>query len=179
MDGFRFDHLTRLVGTCLNRRTSLALMVAGVATQTLSPSAAGKKKKQKKISICYQGQTRKVKKKGWQKRYQGATQGPNCGAGCCTADSCFAEAVNPDNREPVGFNCCPAGLFCPSPKAPFPDQCCYPDESCNPSLANDPAAETICCRPCNGVCCLKQNEECIGGVCTLVNTARLPRTRRA
>src|SRR5215211_3764864 len=64
MDGFRFDHLTRLVGTRLNRRTSLALIVAGAATQTLSPSAAGKKKKQK-ISICYQGQTRKVKKKGW------------------------------------------------------------------------------------------------------------------
>ena len=34
MDGFRFDHLTRLVGARLNRRTSLALIVAGVASQT-------------------------------------------------------------------------------------------------------------------------------------------------
>ena len=72
MDGFRFDHLTRLVGARLNRRTSLALIVAGVATQTPSPSAA----KGKKISICYKGQTRKVKKQDWKKKYKGATKAP-------------------------------------------------------------------------------------------------------
>jgi hypothetical protein len=183
MDGFRFDHLTRLVGARLNRRTSFALLPAGAIGHGAFSGTSGKKKKSKKISICYKGQTRKVKKQDWKKKYKGATKGdcpPPPPADVCAGcpNTCFAQAVNPDNREPIGFNCCPAELFCPSPKAPFPDQCCYPDESCKPSLADNPAAETICCRPCNGVCCLKQNEECIAGVCTLVNTARLPRTRR-
>ena len=174
MDGFRFDHLTRLVGSRLSRRSGLALLVAAGMT----PFAPATAKKSKKIKICYKGKTRRVKKQDWKKRYKGASKKPNCGASCCNDDACFAEAVNPDNQQPTGFDCCPAELFCPSPKAPFPDQCCYPDETCNPSLANDPQAETICCRPCNGTCCLKQNEECINGTCTLVDTARLPRTRR-
>jgi hypothetical protein len=181
MDGFRFDRLTRLVGARLSRRTGLALLTAGAIGQSLSPSAAGKKKKPQKISICYQGRTRKVKKKGWKKRYEGATKEPNCGSGCCPENSCFAETVNPADSEPMSFACCPPELLCPSPKAPFPDQCCYPDETCKPALADDPLAQTICCRPCAGVpggCCLNQNEECVGGACVPADTARLPRRRR-
>jgi hypothetical protein len=181
MDGFRFDHLTRLIGSRLSRRSSLVLLAAGAIGHSLTPSTAGKKKKQKKISICYKGRTRKVKKQGWKKRYKGATKGPNCGSGCCSSDTCFAETVNPADGQPMSFDCCPAEQLCPSPKAPFPDQCCYPDETCNPALADNPAAQTICCRPCPGVqggCCLNQNDECVNGQCVAANTARLPRTRR-
>jgi hypothetical protein len=174
MDGFRFDHLTRLVGTRLSRRTGLALVAAAGLT---APSSSARSKS-KKISVCYNGRTRKVKKKGWRNHYPGATKEPNCGSGCCTADACFAAAVDTADRHPIGFDCCPAALLCRSPKAPFPDQCCYPDETCRPSLVDDANFETICCRPCNGACCPKQNDECIGGVCVGIDTARLPRTRR-
>ena len=81
--------------------------------------------------------------------------------------------------EPLGFACCPAEKLCARP--PFADQCCYPDETCQPSLADNIDSETICCRPCAGGvggCCLKLNEECQGGVCVQVDTARLARTRR-
>lgn len=38
--------------------------------------AAAEGKKGQRITICYQNQTRTVKKKGWQKKYPGATLGP-------------------------------------------------------------------------------------------------------
>lgn len=101
-----------------------------------------------------------------------------CGKGCCGAKSCFAKKVDPADRSPIGFDCCPAKLLCESPRAPFPDQCCYPDETCQPSLVDDPAFQTICCRPCNGKCCPNQNDECVNGECEPQSTARLPRTRR-
>lgn len=101
-----------------------------------------------------------------------------CDKDCCNPDSCFASSVNPDNSEPLAFACCPADKLCRSTKPPYPDQCCYPDETCNPALTDNPLTQTICCRPCNGVCCLNLNEECIDGVCTPITTARLPRTRR-
>lgn len=117
-------------------------------------------------------------KKGNKKRCK---RRKRCGKGCCGPDSCFASAVDTAAVAPLGFACCPAEKLCRSTTPRFPDQCCYPDETCRPSLADNIEAETICCRPCPGGidgCCLKQNEECIDGVCTLVDTARLPRTRR-
>jgi hypothetical protein len=50
------------------------------AKATSAGKAAAEAKKGKKITICYQNQTRKVKKQGWQKKYKGATLGP-----CSTA----------------------------------------------------------------------------------------------
>jgi hypothetical protein len=38
--------------------------------------AAAEGKKGKKVTICFQNQTRSVKKQGWQKKYAGATLGP-------------------------------------------------------------------------------------------------------
>ena len=184
MDGFRFDHLTRLVGARLNRRTSLALIVAGVASQTPSPSAA----KSKKISICYKGQTRKVKKKGWQKRYQGATKGA-CQAStdvCASCpNTCFATVKNSAEAPPPGYACCPADKLCPTQRTDgfFPDQCCYSDEVCDsgrvvPGSPNfDPTADSLCCRSCGGVCCAS-GDHCVNGLCEGIGTARLPRTRR-
>ena len=190
MDGRHFDHLTQLVGARINRRTGLGLLaaVSVIARSPIESIAENKKKnrkKKQKITICHQGQTLRVKKRGWQGRFAGAVRGacsgcttPNCGAGCCSAETCFAETVNPDDGTPTSFNCCPATQVCRSSTPPFPDQCCYPDEVCTPSLAvSQPALGTICCRPCGGACCAPQ-DECIGGTCTFVNTARLPRTRR-
>ena len=202
MDGHHFDHLARLLGSRLSRRTSFGVLaVAGALGQSLSESSAGKKKKndnkkKEKITICHFEQTLTVKKRRWHRHYPGATQGacspptqtpltpptvcttPNCGAGCCGAETCFADTVNPDDGVPTSFGCCPATQVCRSSTPPFPDQCCYPDETCDPSLAaRQPELGTICCRPCGGACCAPQ-DECIGGTCTFVNTARLPRTRR-
>jgi hypothetical protein len=101
-----------------------------------------------------------------------------CGKGCCGADSCFAESVNADNGEPLAFTCCPADNLCRSTNPNFKDQCCYPDETCRPSLVDDPAVFTICCRPCGGNCCINLDDECIDGECKSANTARLPRYRR-
>ena len=67
MDEFRFDHLTRLIGGRLSRRSGVALLIAA----GLTPSAPATAKKSKKIKICYKGKTRKVKKQDWKKRYRG------------------------------------------------------------------------------------------------------------
>jgi len=128
---------------------------------------------------------RKIKNKKRRKRCLANAATPpcaaesQCGEGCCEPNSCFASAVDDETTLPLGYACCPAEKLCS--RSPFADQCCYPDETCQPSLADDINAETICCRPCAGGvggCCLKLNEECIGGVCTPVDTARLARTRR-
>jgi hypothetical protein len=184
MDGFRFDDFARLVGTRVSRRTSLAMLTAGGIGQRLASSAAGKKKKQK-ISVCYQGQTRKVKKKGWQKRYPGATKGA-CGAVCAGCpDACFATVRNSAEAPPPGYACCPADKLCPTQRTDgfFPDQCCYSDEVCAPdrvvpgSPNFDSTADSLCCRSCGGMCCAV-GDHCVNGFCEGIGTARLPRTRR-
>ncbi|MFN8679221.1 MAG: hypothetical protein U0Z70_22760 [Thermomicrobiales bacterium] len=141
-----------------NRRSLLGGLTLLAAVTGSSQAASGKRRNKRKKKRC------KPSKR--------------CDKGCCSPDSCFASAVDDVSVEPLGFACCPADKLCISTKPPYPDQCCYPDETCQPSLTDDIFAETICCRPCNGACCLKLNEECIGGVCTLVSTARLARTRR-
>jgi hypothetical protein len=184
MDGFRFDHLTRLVGSRLSRRSSLALLVAA----GLTPSAPATAKKSKKIKICYKDKTRKVKKQDWKKRYKGATKGAcqvtaDVCAGC--PNTCFATVARPD-QVPSEFACCPPEKTCIS-RTSLPDQCCYPDETCDPTLAEKfpLQAQTNCCRPCSGAvatdgCCVSSSEECdpITNTCVPANTARLPRTRR-
>jgi len=193
MDGHRFDHLTRRVGSRLSRRAGLGLLaVVGTIGRDSSSSIAGKKKgkkgkgKKEKISICHQGQALKVKKKGWQGRYPGATQGScQVSSDVCASclNSCFATSAQPD-IEPTEFACCPAELTCIS-RSSLPDQCCYPDESCRPDLHQTfgNIVETNCCRACNGLgslggCCVSQSEECIDGDCKQPGTARLPRKRR-
>ena len=140
-------------------------------------------KKSKKISVCYKGTTRKVKKQDWKKKYKGASKEPNCGAGCCTDTFCFAETVSPTDGQPTSFGCCPPELTCTS-QSSLPDQCCYPGESCRPDLAVTFGieVETNCCRPCpargKDGCCIHAVDECIAGTCQPPGTARLPRNRR-
>ena len=101
-----FDGITRELGAVSTRRTFMRLfggaaamgavtLVAGGETQAKSRgrnqgqvSAQGKGKKPK-ITICYQNQTRTVKKKGYQSAYPGAT------VGACTVPP------PPDKTEPV------------------------------------------------------------------------------
>jgi len=101
MDGFRFDHLSRLVAARFNRRAGLALVAA--AGLSAPPSASGKKSK--KISICYNGQTRKVKKQGWQRRYPGASKGTCQSSDVCAGcpDACFATVQNSAEAPPPGY----------------------------------------------------------------------------
>jgi hypothetical protein len=151
------DALARLLAKGGRTRRSLvgALAVAGAAAPLVSGIAGKGKKKRCKRSR-------------------------RCGRDCCSSGRCFAKKVDPADRSAIGFACCPAGKLCRSETPPYPDQCCYKDEHCDPTLPTQfgDEAQTICCRPCGTTCCLKQNEECIGDVCTSVNTARLPRTRR-
>ena len=157
MNDSRFlrDTLTRALASLGSSRRSL---VTGIVASLIGTPLA---------IIDAKGKTRCKKSK-------------RCGKGCCSAKSCFAKKVDPADRSPIGFDCCPAKLLCKSPRAPFPDQCCYPDETCRPSLVDDPLTEfeTICCRPCAGKCCPHQNDECVNGECEPQTTARLPRTRR-
>lgn len=197
MDGHRFDHLTRRVGSRLSRRAGLGLLaVVGVIGRDSSSSIAGKKKKKKgkkkeKIAICHQGQTLKVKKKGWQGRFPGATQGScqvssDVCAGCL--NTCFATVKNSAEAPPEGYACCPADKVCLTPRTDgfFPDQCCYPDEVCDPDRVNPASprfaidADSLCCRRCvaNTTCCPYGFFCAATDTCEPLGTARLPRSRR-
>jgi hypothetical protein len=113
-----------------------------------------------------------------------------CGKDCCNRDRCFAKTVDDNTGSPTKFGCCPRERLCRSELPNWQDQCCYPQmkdaqgrlqpaEICDPQLpTKDPSADSICCRPCGGVCC-KSGEECnSAGQCVLSNTARLPRYRK-
>ena len=209
MDGRRFDSLAKTLADVGTRRMVLAASLAaaiGVLDPVSLVPANKKNKKPQKITICFQGQTQKTKKKGVQTRFPGATVGActtssltptptptptipppscaranQCGAGCCDPSRCFAETVSDVDRRPLSFGCCPAPLLCLSTTPSVPDQCCYPDETCDPTLPSRlPAGQepTLCCRSCGGGCC-ESFEACRDGVCTPLPTARLPRTRRA
>jgi hypothetical protein len=174
MDATRFDALARSLAGIRSRRSALQgflLGTGGLLSLTAAQDAAAKNckkiknKKRRKKCLANQAPPRCVSQL-------------QCGEGCCEADSCFAESVNADNGEPLSFACCPAEKLCRSTDPLRKDQCCYPDETCDPTLGDNPLSQTICCRPCNGKCCLNLNEECINDVCTPINTARLARTRR-
>jgi hypothetical protein len=189
MDGSRFDKLTRLLGARWSRRAGVALLaIAALAGRGLSTRAKGKKGKGKgkgkgkirPFAICYDGQTIKTRARNWRAKYPEASKG-GCAGECdgCAPERCFAAAVNPNDRSPLGFACCPVENVCTHPQRDA--QCCYPDETCRPELGNDPEFRTICCRPCAGGpngCCPEQNHECVNGACVEQTTARLPRSRR-
>jgi len=192
MNGSDLDAFARfLAAGGRTRRTLLAgLFLAGTAGQVAPTVVAKHGKKPKKITICSNGQTLKVRKKGWQGHYPGATIGacsePTEPTGVCAGcpDTCFASLVVPDqDPNSIEYACCPAASVCVSQTPPYPDQCCYEGDACDPTLPiRDNTADMICCRPAGGcgpskICC-KSSEECVNGVCELANTARLPRTRR-
>lgn len=186
MNGSDLDKLVRsLADAGRTRRSFVAGLFVAVGAGELALDTLAKHKK-KKITICSNGQTIKVRKKGWQSHYPGATQGA-CPPGVCAncPDTCYATLITPPDVV-AGYDCCPAELLCKSTST-LPDQCCYPGETCDPTLiAQFPVdADTNCCRPCQGAgsqggCCVNSSFECDpqSGDCVPSGTARLPRTRR-
>ena len=99
MQGTAFDGIARELGEVATRRSVFRLLggaalSAGLAlggeslakNKTKKHARGGNEarsqgqtsaegKKGKKVTICFQNQTRQVKKQGWQKKYQGATLG--------------------------------------------------------------------------------------------------------
>jgi hypothetical protein len=99
MHGTAFDGITRQLGEVATRRSAFRLLggaalsaglVLGAGGESLArdKNARGRNharaqgqtgaeaKKGKRVTICHQNQTRQVKKKGWQKKFPGATLGP-------------------------------------------------------------------------------------------------------
>lgn len=101
-----------------------------------------------------------------------------CGKGCCVADVCFV-SKDPDSQPIDTPLCCPPDLLCRSLSALPPDQCCYPGEVCDPNWINtDPLnADGNCYLPC-GINKCNYSQQCVNGECEILNTARVPRSRR-
>src|SRR5918994_5030597 len=102
MHGTAFDGITRELGEVATRRSVFRLLggaalsaglVLGAGGESLAKGkgknkndargrnqaqgqASAEGKKGKKVTICFQDQTRQVKKQGWKKKYKGATLGP-------------------------------------------------------------------------------------------------------
>jgi len=102
MKAVAFDGITRQVGEVATRRSVLRLLggaalsaglVLGAGGESLAKNkgkdknnarggnqargqASAEGKKGSKVTICFQNQSRQVKKQGWKKKYKGATLGP-------------------------------------------------------------------------------------------------------
>ena len=104
MDTTRFDRIASTFAQTHNRRgafrflAAAALGAGGLAALRSDESQARQRgkaehrgpvaaqgKKGAKITICYQNQTRRVKKQGWSKKYPGATPGACPEPGPCTS----------------------------------------------------------------------------------------------
>ena len=91
MDDIHFASIAQRVSARLNRRSSLGfLAAAGLPLAGVADEAQAGRKKAKKVTLCFNGQTvKKPKKKAKKLRKQGASKGacpattqpPRCGAG--------------------------------------------------------------------------------------------------
>lgn len=89
MDASRFDAMTTRLGAYLSRRRGVGALVALGLGAPLLPEATEAGKKKKKVTLCLNGQTVKVKKKKKSSFLrQGATPGA-CPA--CTPATCAAQ----------------------------------------------------------------------------------------
>ena len=82
MDANHFDALTTRLVEQLSRRRGIGILVAlGLGAGSFPETTeAGKKRRKKKITLCLDGQTIKVKKRNFQQKFPGATVGscPSC-----------------------------------------------------------------------------------------------------
>jgi hypothetical protein len=172
------DALARALGKTGESRRSLFAGLAGLASVAVLPNLDAAAKHDKKAK------KRKRRRRRRQDVQPQVCPAQNqCGPDCCSPEGCFETFRDPDTVKPTTYGCCPAQSLCRSSAPGFKDQCCYPDEFCKPELGLNPLVfQTICCRPCpsGGVdgCCPEQSQECVNGVCTTINTARLARVRR-
>lgn len=89
MDANQFDARTTHLAAHLSRRRGLgALMALGLGASVLPGTTEARKKRKKKITLCQNGQTIKVKKRKYKQKYPGATVGA-CPA--CTPTTCAAQ----------------------------------------------------------------------------------------
>ena len=124
MKAVAFDGIARELGEVATRRSVLRLLggaalsagiVLGAGAESLAKgknNARGKNdaraqgqtgaegKKGKKITICFQNQTRTVKKKGWQQKFPGATLGP-CAAPPQVACTSWILSGGPDQGASI------------------------------------------------------------------------------
>jgi hypothetical protein len=121
MDAARFDALAKSLTVIRSRRGALhGLLLGAGGLLSLAAAEDAAARNCKKI---------KNKKKRRKCRAKAETCATPCGSGCCSADACFAESVDDENGEPLGFACCPADKLCRSTNPNYKDQCCYPDET--------------------------------------------------
>ncbi|MFT4040541.1 MAG: DUF1554 domain-containing protein [Thermomicrobiales bacterium] len=134
MDQSQFDELAARLAARLNRRRSLAVIAGvGLPAAVIEATKAGKKKKKKKVTLCFKGQTVTVPKKSVASLIrQGATQG-SCRSTTSSPNDCPAGRKACGNRCIPNSNCCAdrdcgsgfgceAGL-CVATTAPPPPQC--------------------------------------------------------
>lgn len=126
MEATTFDGISRNLGSVSTRRSFARLLggaavLGAVLASGEESQARGKrngksrdqvsaqgKGKGKKITICYQNQTRTVKKKGYQNKYPGATKGAcptggNPGGGGQQPQACttFVLSGGPNQTDPI------------------------------------------------------------------------------
>lgn len=119
MDASRFDAVVRSFTSASTRRRAVAGVFASLFALGSLPLEA--KKKKKKFTLCHQGQTIKVSKKGKKKHLaEGDAPGPCpdcpagtqfCGGSCCAAAECIGGACCPADRA-CGTVCCAEGALC-------------------------------------------------------------------
>jgi hypothetical protein len=120
MDATTFDGISRNLGSVSTRR-SFARLLGGAAVLGATFAASeesqargkrhGKDREQvgsegrrgKKITICYQNQTRTVKKKGYQDKFPGATRGACQDGGGQPQQACttFVLSGGPNQSDPI------------------------------------------------------------------------------
>jgi hypothetical protein len=125
MDHRTFDTFTRFVGSAVSRRGVLGGLAGGLLAGL--PLAARHQdslaKKKKKITICFEGETRKTKKKGWQGRFPGATKGA-CNLAQQCAETCGDNCSTCYERVSGALLCGGiASSFCKSPPCSSDDDC--------------------------------------------------------
>lgn len=176
----KFDTLVRRAYQGGSRRGVLRVGVGALAATALTAIGlqsddAEAKKKNKKITICENGETLRVKKKGWQKKHPTATKGAcvepicpaerpvECGFGCCPSEfsKCCDNVNDPvftTTCNPTSHTCCPASVGGGSCPASNP-VCCLRDPE---------NVETRNCCPAGSACCSEDADCGIGGTCNLL-----------
>lgn len=114
MDATRFDGFARGISAHLTRRTGLGLL-AGASLPFLGLAGVTDAKKKKKITLCFNGQTvKKRRKKAKRLQRQGATKGA-CPGGCPTGQKACADTCipNADCCNCTGDEVCENGSCAP------------------------------------------------------------------
>jgi hypothetical protein len=106
------DDISRHLRDSATRRGVLRMLGGAVGLGLVATAGLGEagQAKAKKITICYQGQTRKAPKRGWQDRFRGATRGPcRGGSGGGSGDSGRSSGSGGGDAAVVASYCARSG----------------------------------------------------------------------